>query len=205
MGNWEDIFKSEGITWYGIHEDMPKVAAAFKRAGAEKVLDLGCGSGRHMVYLSKRGFDVYGFDMSATGIRYTKQRLNAKGLKANVSVHDMSDGIPFRSGFFDAMISIQVIDHNTINGLKKIIREIGRVLKKGGMLFISVQSRRALAGSKHRFISKYTYVPLDGGEKGLLHHYFTASTLRSAFKEFDIKDVHLDSYGQLCIFAVKPL
>jgi cyclopropane fatty-acyl-phospholipid synthase-like methyltransferase len=203
-GNWEDIFSSEGVTWHGVQEDVPKIAHILKHVRANKILDLGCGTGRHTIYLAKKGFNVYGFDMSVTGIRYTKRRLKAKGLKAHISVHDMSAGIPYRSGFFDALISIQVIDHNTAKGLRSTINEIYRVLRKGGTLFVSVQSKRALAGNKHRFLSKYTYIPLDGGEKGLLHHYFTAGTLRSAFKNFDIKDVHLDSYGQLCILATKP-
>ncbi len=203
LGDWEDIYKTDGICWFGTQEDIRKMSRVFKKNGAKRVLDLGCGTGRHTIYLSKNGFDVYGFDMSKTGITYTKKRLKDQGLKAHVFVHDMSKRFPFPDKFFDAVISIQVIDHNTLARIRKTINEIHRILKNGGMAFITVQSRRALAGKKRAFISRYTYLPLDGGEKGLLHHYFTAKTLRDEFRRFKIKDVHVDSYGQLCIFAVR--
>jgi len=203
MGDWEYIFKKEGVCWYGVQEDIPGIARIFKKNSIKKVLDLGCGTGRHTIYLAKQGFDTYGFDMSKTGIEYTKKRLKAQRLNAHVFVHDMSKRFPLRNNFFDGIVSIQVIDHNTIRGLKRTIREIHRILRKNGMVFVTVQSRKSLAGSKHRFLSEYTYIPLDGSEKGLLHHYFTSRTLRQEFNQFKIKDVHEDAYGQLCILAIK--
>ncbi len=204
MGDWEAIFRKEGICWYGTQEDIPKIARDFKKAGVKRILDMGCGTGRHTVYLARRGFDVYGFDMSKTGVEYTKRRLKKHGLKARIFVHDMSKKLPFRDKFFDAIISIQVIDHNTIRRIRRTIREMRRVLNKNGLIFVSVQSRKALAGSKHRFLSEYTYIPLDGSEEGLLHHYFTARTLRDEFAAFKIKGIHIDSYGQLCVYAARP-
>jgi ubiquinone/menaquinone biosynthesis C-methylase UbiE len=204
VGDWEAIFRKEGICWYGTQEDIPKIARDFKKAGVKRILDMGCGTGRHTVYLARRGFDVYGFDMSKTGVEYTKRRLKKHGLKARIFVHDMSKKLPFRDKFFDAIISIQVIDHNTIRRIRRTIREMRRVLNKNGLIFVSVQSRKALAGSKHRFLSEYTYIPLDGSEEGLLHHYFTARTLRDEFAAFKIKGIHIDSYGQLCVYAARP-
>lgn len=43
---------------------MPELVELFSEKGVSKILDLGCGSGRHVIYLSKHGFDVYGFDVA---------------------------------------------------------------------------------------------------------------------------------------------
>lgn len=53
---------------------------------ASRVLDIACGRGRHAVYLSKKGYDVTGIDLSEQNIRYAQQFAN-KNL--HFFVHDM--------------------------------------------------------------------------------------------------------------------
>ena len=53
------------------HEDMPSVVQELIKTNATNVLDLGCGTGRHVVYLAKSGFSVFGLDHSPEGIRFT--------------------------------------------------------------------------------------------------------------------------------------
>jgi 2-polyprenyl-3-methyl-5-hydroxy-6-metoxy-1,4-benzoquinol methylase len=45
---------------------------------------LGCGSGRHVVYLAKNGFEVYGIDIAKSGIKIAKEWLKDEKLKANL-------------------------------------------------------------------------------------------------------------------------
>jgi len=52
---WDKAFKKEGKIFTKPQEDMPKIVKLFKKSGVKKVLDLGCGSGRHVVYLAKNG------------------------------------------------------------------------------------------------------------------------------------------------------
>ncbi len=57
MNQWNEIYKKEGTNYgyYNIlepHKDMPKVARFFKKQGVKKVLDLGCGAGRNLIYFS---------------------------------------------------------------------------------------------------------------------------------------------------------
>jgi hypothetical protein len=48
-----------------------------------------------------------------------------------------------------------------------------------------------------------TYIPLDGPERGLPHHYFTPEELREVFGGYDIVDIHLDAGDHFCLFAFK--
>jgi len=50
---------------FGVEREADFIEAVFKRyagSNVKSVLDIGCGSGRHMVELSRRGYDVFGID-----------------------------------------------------------------------------------------------------------------------------------------------
>lgn len=57
----------------------------FVRDGKTKVLDLGCGAGRHVFFMGKENIVPYGLDFSDEGIRYTKEMLIAQGMEQYVS------------------------------------------------------------------------------------------------------------------------
>lgn len=124
------------------HEDMPGVVQLLKNNGAETILDLGCGSGRHVVYLARAGFSVYGLDNSPEGIQIGRQWLAEEGLEADLRLGSMTDRLPFDDSFFDAVISVQVIHHARIMSIRFIVQEIGRVLTKGGLVFVTVPTLR---------------------------------------------------------------
>jgi len=53
---WDEIFKQAGKFFTDPHEDMPLMVRWLKEDNAKTILDLGSGSGRHVVYLAKNGF-----------------------------------------------------------------------------------------------------------------------------------------------------
>ena len=50
-----------------------------------KILDVGCGTGRHSVELAKRGFDITGIDLSESQLRLAKEKAAADNLKNQAS------------------------------------------------------------------------------------------------------------------------
>lgn len=66
MNQWNKIFKKYGKVFTKIQEDLPKIVKIFKRNNIKTVLDLGCGFGRHTVYLAKKDLQVYGIDIAKT-------------------------------------------------------------------------------------------------------------------------------------------
>ncbi len=57
----------------------------------QKLLELGCGSGRLVTELAARGYRMTGLDLSAPALEYLRQRLGRRGLRARLMQADMSD------------------------------------------------------------------------------------------------------------------
>ena len=198
---WNGIFKNQGKVFTEPHEDMPGIVAALKRIEAKTILDLGSGSGRHVIYLAQNGFRIFGLDNSPEGINLTEKWMSSEKVSANIQFQNMEDLLPYGDAFFDGVISVQVIHHAKIETIRKIIGEITRVLKRKGLLFVTVPTTNH--HHKYKEIETNTIIPLDGPEKGLLHHYFTPEELREEFKDFENISLHIDSVDHYCLFAAK--
>jgi ubiquinone/menaquinone biosynthesis C-methylase UbiE len=199
---WEKIFQQQGKVFMEPHWDFPRVIKQLKEIKAEKVLDLGSGTGRHVINLAQNGFHVYGLDNSKTGIHTTKLWLKKEKLTAELVIQEMSEKFPWEDSFFDAIVSVQVIHHADIATIKKIIAEMERVLKKDGLIFVTVPKLKNQA-TKYKEIEPDTHVPLDGLEKGLPHHYFNPRELNDFFQNFEIADIHPDQTNHYCLTAYK--
>lgn len=203
---WDKIFK-KGRYFDKPHPDIDEVVGLLKEKSAKKVLDLGCGAGRHTAYLAKEGFDVYATDISERGLKMTESSLEEEGLSAKLQLHDMLKKFPFDDNFFDGLISIQVIHHATHKQIKKIIKEMARVLKSGSLVFVSVAGEREytpkVGGWKMKKIDKHTYIPLTGLEKGLVHHFFNEEELKEYFSDFDVEKVYIDDTDHLALLGYK--
>ncbi len=199
---WDKIFEEKGKVFTEPQEDVPGLTALLKEREAVRVLDLGSGSGRHVVFLARHGFSVSGIDNSPHGMKVAEEWLREEGLAADLRIHDITRPLPYGDGFFDAVFSIQVIHHADAATIKKMIREIERVLREEGFIFITVPRFRN-QGKNFREIEPNTFIHLDGPEKGLPHHYFTPEELEVFFRSFRIADIHLDGTNHYCLSAFK--
>ena len=199
---WDTIFREHGVVFAQPHELMPELAARLAARGACDVLDLGCGSGRHTRYFAERGFAVWALDSAPEALRLTEQTLREAGISATVQRGDMFDRLPYDDGQFDAVVAIQTIHHAKLATIERLVAELHRVLRPGGLVMATVPSRRN-QGTRFREVEPGTYLPLDGREAGLLHHYFSAKELRMVFGAFVVESVTVDRAAHYCLLGHK--
>ena len=108
-----------------------------KRLLTGSVLDYGCGTGHllaQMVNVEK--VDFYALDFSADSIAATKARLaNKANLKQLELVHTLPT--PYTNAQFDTITLIETIEHLQDDSLHATLKELYRLLKKGGKIFIT--------------------------------------------------------------------
>jgi len=203
--------------WYSrkegtVEPEIPKLVELLRESGASKLLDFGCGTGRHLVYLAKEGFDMYGFDASSTAIERAREALKSENLFADLRVWDMTRPLPYKTAFFDAVIALRVMHHTSMDNIKRIAKEIDRVLKKGGFLFLQVTAfsneeilKWKQEGLKPEEPEPRTYVYTWGEEKGIPHHHFKKEELLRLFESYNIEELHCatEHYRGFCLIARK--
>jgi SAM-dependent methyltransferase len=187
---------------------MFRLSTFFYNNGVKRILDLGCGTGRHLTFLSRSGFDVSGFDSSKTALDLALKWLNEEGLVANIHLGRMEEPLPYPDDNFDAVISIQVIHHNLIQDIVSTVTEIERILTTDGFIFISVPVLDSTPEKpeddwKLEQVEEGTFIPQVGPESGVPHHYFTEQELHGIFKNFKILEMYLDDTKHRCILATK--
>lgn len=190
MPSWDEIFKRGEFHRQEPHPLVVEFAQLLKERGARTVLDLGCGTGRHLAYLAQEGFNVYGADISETALEHARQWLNREDFTVELKQSDMT-AIAYPDGFFDAVISIFVIYHSTVENMGKAIAEIYRVLKAGGLALLTFLSKRSYRYGNGKEIEPGTFIPDIGPDAGIPHHYSDLKELEDLLKRFTILKIEL--------------
>ena len=194
MTRWDSIYRQKGRNYVSSLEYVPELLTLFKENMVRRVLDLGCGSGKHMAYLANNGFEVYGIDSSEEAINLAKAHFWENRLEGNFRVGSMYLKLPYEDGFFDAAISFRAIYHARIDEIRNAVKEIERTLRPYGLVFITVRKKTPNSTmSQHEMLDSRTYVPMEGEETGVVHYAFNKELLRKEFRRFKIDCVRVDS------------
>ncbi len=148
-----------------------------------KVLDFGFGTGRHVIYLAKEGFNVFGVETARAGIKLTEKWLKQEGLRADLKEID-GIKLPFPDGYFDAIIDCAAVQHNRVAEIKDIILEMRRVLKKGGVIFSFCKSTEDSLYGLGKKIENSTFYYKEGTDTYTLIHFFTKKEIKSLWGKF---------------------
>jgi len=136
---WFDSPLYEKLYSYRDEEEAIKLADLIEKliplSKYEKILDLGCGRGRHSLTLAERGYDVTGTDLSPKAIKKAKQLAVERGLnKVHFEVLDMREVLPHR---FDAVLNLFTTfgyflddeeNASVFDGVHKMLGKNGRFL-----------------------------------------------------------------------------
>ena len=108
-----------------------------------KVIDVGCGGGRHSFEAYRRGADVIAFDQDAAELQGVSTILRAMAetgeapasARAETVIGDAL-ALPYPDGTFDCVIASEILEH--VRADDTVIDELIRVLKVGGALVVTV-------------------------------------------------------------------
>ncbi len=183
---WELAWREE--RWAEISPPLPVVvefAEDLKRESAKKVLDLGCGAGRHSILFGKEGFQVVALDISETALKILESRLKAASIDSVTLVkHEMWE-LPFIHSYFDGVVCTNVLHHGKLSQIKQATREIHRVMKRGASAFVVALSTADFRKGNGKMLERNTYVFTEGEERGIIHHFFPRQELQSCFRKFE--------------------
>lgn len=106
-----------------------------------KILDVGCGTGRHAIELSKRGYDVKGVDLSESQLNRAREKASEQGLRIDFLQHD-ARRLPFDSEFDAAIMfcegGFSLMETDEMNF--EILKNVTRALKSGGTFLFTALS-----------------------------------------------------------------
>lgn len=152
-----------------------------------KILDLGSGLGRHSILFANNNFDVDAFDLSSEGLKSLERQVKKEKLSINITVGDMLS-LPYKSKSFDCLIAFHVIYHTDDEGIEKVLREMRRVLRKGGEAFITFNSKNSTTFkmASNKKISNNTIIKTEGNEAGIPHYYANKKDVERLLRDFEI-------------------
>lgn len=137
----------------------------------EKVLEIGCGSGRDTAYMHEKGLDVFAIDGSFGLIK--QALVKHPELTGRISQTILPSVFPFSDSSFEGIVSIACLMHFKPSHIREILTEICRVSKRKAVLVISVPSGRAdVLDGKDDKGRTFTLLPIEAWKKIFLEFKF---------------------------------
>lgn len=194
---WDERWKTdEGRQdWLKPHEDVVNLIPFLQKEGVKRVLDVGCGVGRHAICLAQSGFEVYALDGSESGIEQTKQQAAQLGLTIQTQTGFINH-LPFDDADFDFVISWNVVYHGNLHELRQAVSEIGRVLKLNGIFQGTFLTKRNLYYGKGIKVAEDTYIYNEADEKDHPHCYCNAMEACAILHGFEILSLSQHEHRQ---------
>ena len=190
--NWKIVSDDKDSVWKNPAIESYYLLSRWTSLGMKDFLDLGCGLGRHTILFGKNGFNVKSFDISEVAVEKTKNWAEEEGIEIETKTGDMLE-LPYDDSSVDCIYCRNVISHTDTEGMKKVIEEIKRVLRKGGECYLTL-------GSKDTWGFKQESWPLvdpntrlrmeEGPEYKTPHFYVDYKLAKELFKEFEIINIY---------------
>lgn len=177
---WNEIYKNNRNIEQGILSTVIMAKDVFKKNKVKKVLDLGCGTGRHAIYLAEKGFNVTATDISSVAIEITRNKAKKAGVNITTLCHDIRE-LPFKDNVFDAVLCTWVAGHGKYDDVKKHTNEMLRVTKSGGIIFSDYQSKNDRHFGIGVEIEEDTFLENMPREDKIPHHYFDESKIMKLY------------------------
>lgn len=193
-GAWETSYeKKQNFVFYPDEEMVRFVSRHLRKrtgfssfddkrpdAAGLRMLDVGCGIGRHMAMGLDFGFEPYGFDLSETAVATARDWLARRGVDAPETRAVQADvrALPWDDGFFDLAVSHGVLDSMPFGIAVEGMGEVRRVLAPDALFYCDL-----IGGGDHEEVIETDH------EKDTLQSFFTREKIDTLIAgTFDLVD-----------------
>ncbi|MFH1858496.1 MAG: class I SAM-dependent methyltransferase [Candidatus Omnitrophota bacterium] len=187
---WRDESLEENLSLCAVQTLHDLLLSTLPKKG--KILEAGCGLGRWVIYLNERGYQTVGLEIYEDALKPARRQYpHCPFVVGNVLK------LPYLKNSFDAVISLGVLEHFE-EGPREALQEIYRILKPGGILFLTVPFESFLRRWIHRpyhhttiFVKKSLGKDFHFGEYRYHQREMEQFLLESGFQ---IREVHPDDF-----------
>lgn len=182
---WETYWSDQGnLDWW--KKPAPEVLDFIRFLSPSeqpKVLDLGCGIGRHAIAFALAGFSITATDTSATAIEHLNGWAKSLGLSIETHVCDLfTENLP--NEVFNVVLSYNVIYHGSRERFAQAIRHVRNLLKNKGIFFFTCPGRQ---DGKYGFgeeIAPHTFRCTKSVTPGDIHYFADENDLTELLSGF---------------------
>lgn len=173
--------------WSEPSEDVYYLVARWKKSGRRRVLDLGCGMGRHSLLFAEHGFEVTALDLSESGLRKLRALATGRGLHIRTVQADLTR-LPFGDGSFDAVLAYHSIYHVDSEGIVAAISELHRVMRPGAEVYVTFNSKSnpTYADPRNQVVDANVRMKQEEDGTVLPHYYCDIDDIGRLFSGFDM-------------------
>jgi SAM-dependent methyltransferase len=121
---------------------LAEILAHYGAPSQARILEVGCGTGLTLEYLSKLvgGYRLFGMDLSATMLQQVQEKAARLANPPRVLLGDAGK-LPYADGLFDVVVSTRFIHQFTHEDKKRLWQEFQRVTRKGGITIVEFYAR----------------------------------------------------------------
>ncbi len=156
-----------------------------------RILDLGCGIGRHVIYSHEMGLESYGIDLSDAAVNVALEWGHKSGLlevEEKIKQGDIRQ-LPWQDEFFHYAVSHGVLDSMPFEIARAACVELARVMHVGGLFYCDLISGD---DSQHSREFSGEEVVQTAHEQGTIQLYFNLAKIQSMIQDvFEIVDCNL--------------
>jgi ubiquinone/menaquinone biosynthesis C-methylase UbiE len=184
---WAAVYDHDANPLQALEE--PALRAAVGDVRGLDVLDLGCGTGRHTLWLSAAGAVVTAVDFSEGMLAEARRKPGTEAVR--FVTHDLHQPLPFAAEF-DLVVSGLVLEH--LRELDGFFNEAHRVLKPGGRAVVSaMHPAMFLRGTQARFTDPASGELVQPGSVPHSVGAFVMAAIRAGFRVSQVEEFAPDA------------
>lgn len=185
-----------------------KLPSKLSLSATDRLLDIGCGYGGVLIYLYRKiGFldRVEGVDASSLMVKLANEEIRKRGFEGKIKVREgVATNLPYPDETFDVVLSTGVVKHLSDDSLLLVMKEVKRVLKRGGHFCFWEAGICKFKGLNKFNTSLLTRGFLSRGQGFSIMNLRSSDELRSMLRKAGFRNIEQFNHSFCLYYPVLP-